>query len=437
VRTFRPEVPPELDALVSRMLALKPDDRYPSPQAVIRALQLFVQPEARSAEVMAPGRTIAEKGTSEPDASRAARVYRMLVVDDDPVSRTLCRRTLQREGYQCDEAAHGMPALEAVQEQPYDLVVLDMQLPEMSGPEVLRLLRENPPCTHFKILIHSGHASPDEMAQMLAAGADDYLSKPFSPVQFLARIQAALRLKEAQDRTDLLNRHLLALNAELERNLTTRDSDLVHARNALVLALARLVEHGTGEKGSHLVRMQRFGRILAEAAAGSSNLANQIDPNFIQMLECCTPLHDIGKVGLPDHILLKAGQLEPEERIIMQSHTLIGAATLQEVAQQHSFAQAFLRMAIDITRHHHERYDGTGYPDRLAGDAIPLAARIVAIGDTYDALRCQRSYRPALPHGAAVQVMTEITGSQFDPCLRQLFQRTAPDFERIFRELPD
>ena len=155
------------------------------------------------------------------------------------------------------------------------------------------------------------------------------------------------------------------------------------------------------------------------------------------MMECCAPLHDIGRVGLPDHILMKPGKFTADERVLMQAHTTVGADTLREVAQEHGSALAFLQMAIDITRHHHERYDGTGYPDRLAGDAIPLAARIVAIGDVYDALRSRRVYKPALSHAASVQLMTEASSGQFDPALLQVFLSCGSEFDRIFRELPD
>jgi response regulator RpfG family c-di-GMP phosphodiesterase len=219
--------------------------------------------------------------------------------------------------------------------------------------------------------------------------------------------------------------------------LTARDSDLVQARNALVLTLAKLVEHRDNETGAHLVRLQRYSRVLAEAAAASAPFAGQIDPNFVEMLECCAPLHDIGKLGLPDHILLKPGRLTPDERILMQAHTTIGADTLKEVAKQHGFARVFLQMAIDITRHHHERYDGMGYPDGLAGANIPLSARIVAIADVYDALRSRRVYKPALSHGATVQMMTEASSGHFDPSLLQTFLRCAPTFDKVFRELAD
>src|SRR5207245_4248908 len=150
-----------------------------------------------------------------------------------------------------------------------DRVLLDIDMPEMNGLDVLQYLRKSPPAPHLKIIMFSGRASADEMAEMMLAGADDYLTKPFSVVQLVARVKAALRLKDAQDRSDLLNRHLLAVNSELERNLTARDSDLVHARNALVLALAKLGEHRDTETGAHLMRSRRHCRILAAHTAGA------------------------------------------------------------------------------------------------------------------------------------------------------------------------
>jgi response regulator RpfG family c-di-GMP phosphodiesterase len=164
--------------------------------------------------------------------------------------------------------------------------------------------------------------------------------------------------------------------------------------------------------------------------------ASQIDTNVVEMIECCAPLHDIGKVALPDHILMKPGPLTPDERVLMQAHTTIGADTLKEVADQHGVAVAFLQTAIEIARHHHERFDGQGYPDRLAGNDIPVSARIVAIADVYDALRSRRSYKPAMSHSVAVQIMVEASPGHFDPALLKAFSQCADRFERIFREVP-
>jgi response regulator RpfG family c-di-GMP phosphodiesterase len=427
-----------LDAVVARMTAADPAERYPDPQAVLRALLPFLRPDSAilgpvlTARVPSGGR-----GVRPATAVGCGRPRQVLIVDDEARIRGLCRAALQSEERVCDEAANGSVALRALADRPYDLVLLDVDMPEVNGLEVLRALREAPPCPHLKVIMCSGRATPDEMSKMLLAGADDYVAKPFSLVQLRSRVTAALRLKEAQDRSDVLNRELLALVAQLEQNLSARDSDLLHARSALVLALARLVERRTAESSGHLRRLQRYTRCLAEEAGTLPAFADRVDAGFVQMVECCAPLHDIGNVALPDHILLKPGKLTADEQLSMQMHTIIGGDILKEVAKQHGSALAFLFMAGDIARHHHERYDGSGYPDRLAGDDVPLAAQFVALGDVYDALRCRRPHRPALSHAAAIQVMTELTPGHFNPALLEVLRRRAAHLERIYRELSD
>jgi response regulator RpfG family c-di-GMP phosphodiesterase len=437
-RAVRPQLPAELNAIVARMMALKPEDRYPTPQAVTRALLRFLKADTREQILLPPLGSQPELCLPLPAGpEEAPRTHRALIVDDEAGIRSVCKMILQAEGIQCDEACGGAEALAAVGQAPYDLVVLDVNMPGLSGLDVLRRLRAEPPGPYLKVVMISGRFSSDEMAQLLQAGADDYLSKPFSVVQFQGRVKSVLRLKDAQDRSELLTRHLLAINGQLEQNLNARDSDLVHARNALVLALAKLVEHRDVETGAHLVRLQGYCRVLAEEAAGCPTFAKQINQHFVETLVCCAPLHDIGKVGLPDHILLKPGKLTPEERVLMQAHTVIGADTLREVAKQTPFAVGFLQMAIDICRHHHERYDGTGYPDRLAGSSIPLAARLVALGDVYDALRSRRVYKPALSHASALQLMTEGSPGHFDPALLPVLTRCADRLDATFREVTD
>jgi response regulator RpfG family c-di-GMP phosphodiesterase len=430
LRACLPEGPAELDAVVARMMAPDPAERYATAQAVMQALAPFLGPESRNRPAAPPGLT------PSPTQHRG-RIHRLLIVDDEPGVREVCRCALAAADRRCDEAEDGVQALEMLAGGGYDLVLLDVDMPGRPGTEVCRRLREEPPGPHLKIVMVSGRASSDEMAQIVLSGADDFLSKPFSLMQLQARVKAALRLKDAQDRSDLLTARLLAVNGELEQNLAARDHDLAHARNALVLALAELVGYRDAETGAHLMRLQRYCARLAEEASRTPGFAGQIDAHFIHMLECCAPLHDIGKAGLPDHILLKPEKLDADERALMQTHTVIGADTLEKVARRHGFARAFLQMAVEITRHHHERWDGEGYPDRLAGDAIPLSARIVALADVYDALRSRRVYKPALPHTAALRLMTEEFVGVFDPSLFPVFLRCAGEFERIYRELGD
>jgi response regulator RpfG family c-di-GMP phosphodiesterase len=250
-------------------------------------------------------------------------------------------------------------------------------------------------------------------------------------------VNAALRLKEAQDRSDRLTRQLAGANADLERALTARDAELIHARGALVLALAKMVGQRSTETGGHLIRLQRYSRVLGEAAASTPGFYNRLSTEFIQAIEAAAPLHDIGKVAVPDSILHKPGPLTPDERAQMQTHTTIGADTLAGVAAQYPFATGFFQTAIDITRHHHEKWDGTGYPDRLAGEAIPLSARLIAVADVYDALRSRRSYKGAFTHDDAYRVMVAESPGHFDPALLEVFKSVAADFDRIYREMVD
>jgi response regulator RpfG family c-di-GMP phosphodiesterase len=435
VEAKRPDVPAGLKNLLTRLMAPKPEDRFQTPQAVREALLPFLKPELREDP---PSRQSASFPKPPPEEGQSGpRVHQVLIVDDDTDVRELCLSLLKSDTLHCDEAVDGLAGLEATRAKCYDLVLLDIDMPRMNGRETLRRLRETPPCPHLKVILFSGRASGDDMAELLQAGADDYIPKPFSVVELHARVKAALRFKDAQDRSELLTQRLLATNSELEDSLNARDLNLAQVRNGLVLALSKLVEYRDSETGHHLVRMQRYCTCLAEEASKFPPFDQQIDSTFIEMLVGCVPLHDIGKAIVPDHILLKPGKLDPTERIIVQRHTVFGRESLASITVQYGLPPAFLQMAIDIACHHHERFDGQGYPDQLAGTDIPLAARIVAIGDVYDALRSRRVYKPSLSHATAVQVITKVSEGQFDPGLLLAFTRCADTFDHIFNDFPD
>ena len=437
LRARPPRVSTELEALVARMMAPRPDDRYQTPHAVMNALLPILGRKSGTGFWCPPASAPAAGPERRPERGVKRQTPRVLIVDDEEDVRSLCRCVLETNAIHCDEAADGLEALERCASLGYDLVLLDVAMPGLNGQEVCRRLREAPPTPNLKILLFSGHLPPDDLALLLSAGADDYLTKPFSVVQLLARAKAGLRLKEAQDRADRLSTHLRGANRQLEQNLGARDLDLVEAHKALVLALAKLVECRDMETGMHIRRLQAYCRVLAEEAAELPTFAGRVDPDFIRWLEWSAPLHDIGKAGIPDRILQKPGPLTPEERTVMQTHTVRGAETLKEVARQHGARIAFLQMAIDVARHHHERFDGTGYPDGLAGEAIPLAARLLAVADVYDALRSRRVYKLGLSHAAASKIILEDSPGQFDPTLLQAFQGCSYDFNRIFTACTD
>jgi response regulator RpfG family c-di-GMP phosphodiesterase/serine/threonine protein kinase len=439
VREKRPEVSADLDAVITRMMAVKADDRFQTPQAVMRALAPHMRVERNSRVTTTETNDVTNAVWALSDADQPqTEIRRVLIVDDDPAILGLCQAVIQDDGTICDIATDAIQALQFAQTNRYGLVLLDVVMPGMTGAELLPRLRETPNCHDARILMMSGLASPEEMGRLLLDGADDFLAKPFSPMQLQTRVKAALDLREAHTRADLLRHHLNTLSADLERNLETSDAMLRQSRMALVQALSHLVQFRTNETDGHLRRVPLYCRILCQEAAKCRDLATHITPGFVQDLERAAPLHDIGFIALPDHILQKPGKLDEDERIIMQSHTVIGAQLLHRVAEAYGRrAGSFLYTAVDVVRHHHEAYDGTGYPDRLAGDAIPLSARIVALADVYDARRSRRAYRPALPHGTTMQVMLESGRNRFDPRLLEAFRESAHQFERIFTEVPD
>ncbi|MCE9533876.1 MAG: protein kinase [Planctomycetes bacterium] len=429
------DCPPELDRIVSKMMALAPEDRFQTPQEVMQVLLDFIRVDTPEHQ---PSFTPMMTPTSlTRTSSISAKSPRVLVVDDEEGVRAFASHILDMLGLECDLVETGEAALEAMETKTYDLVLLDLCMPNLSGREVMKKIRGEGKFPNLKIIILSGQATPDEMTKMLQEGADDFLSKPFSVIQFQGRVRSALRLKAAQDRSIVLNQELVETNAQLEKNLKSRDQDLTETRRALVLGLSQLVELRDARRGDHLTRMQKYCRAIAEAVARNPAFKDEINEEFVSTLECCVPLHDVGNVGLPDHILMKSGVLSAEERILMQTHTTFAADTLHGVALDYPGAGNFLRMAIDIIRHHHERFDGTGYPDKLMGKAIPLSARIVAICDVYDALRIRKPYKPSLPHRVTVQMITDAMPGQFDPDILAAFRKVAGDFEKIHTAHPE
>jgi len=434
--SLRDDIPDALDKVLNRMMAHRPADRYATPQAVVNALAPFVDSGLQdtvelSADTNALSRLAPRAGFAPLGKPR------VLVVDHDSQTRGMLANLLSTLHFDCIEVSGAEEAIETLRSNPVELVLLAFDLSGTGSRTLLRSLRDNPPCPNLKVVITTRESSPDQAAMFLSQGADDYLDQGLSTTQILARVQSVIRHKLAQDRTDRLSRQLLELNVELERGLNARTNDLVQTRNAFMFGLARLVEYRSPDSIAHLARMQRYCVVLAQEAAGRPGFASQIDQEFILTLECCTPLHDIGNVGLPDAIVLKAGRFEPEERELMQTHTLIGADILRKVVDRIGPSAGFLEMAIDIARHHHEHFDGTGYPHRLAGDAIPLAARIVAVADFYDSLRTRRAQRPGHSHSSALQVMAESSPGKLDPLLLNAFQHRAFQIEQISREKSD
>ena len=309
---------------------------------------------------------------------------KILVADDDPIALELLQASLSASGYDVELARNGQQVLARVAQGDIRLVITDWELPKMNGLDVCRAIRRNEAAGYVYVILLTSRGKSSEIVEGMSAGADDFIVKPFNQAELSARVRAGLRVLSLE------------------------------TREMVIFALAKLAESRDPETGLHLERVQRFSRRIAGQVMEGLRTNQEMDSDFIRLVYQTSPLHDIGKVGIPDSILLKPGRLSDEEFEIMKSHTTIGAETLD--AALTNFPQArFLQVARDIAQSHHERWDGRGYPQGLAGDDIPLAARIVAVADVYDALTSRRVYKDAYSHDVAKNIILDDAGKHFDP----------------------
>lgn len=441
LRALRRDAPEALERLVDRMLDRNPSRRPESPLAVMNALSRFAT-SAAAVEIdlgtgSDPVLTLHAPAVHAASDDERGRLRRVLIVHDDE---SFCHRVahdLRALNCECHSTGEGAVALEAMRNDPYELVLIDRKLADMDGYELCRRLRERPYSPNLRLLFLTDASTPEALSDALCHGADDGLPRECEPRQLHAKVQGALHMRDTLDRYEHLARHLSQAKHQLENSLVSRALDVRQAQDALLFAMAKMAAAREGETQGHLRRLQRFSRSLAEHAARDPAWADAVNDDFLRELERCVPLHDIGKIGLPDSILTKPGQLTPPERSQMETHTVIGSDILDSLAREHGSSLSFLGMARVIVRHHHERFDGKGYPDRLAGDDVPHAARLVALADVYDALRRKRAHKPALSHAESARYIFSGSPGQFDPILLQAFETCQRQFERIFREIPE
>lgn len=430
--------PPELDTLIAKMLERDPANRPARAVAIMNALTLFSAPSAPPWEIFDPSQTHPGPVTRSADlGSSGDNTWRLLVVSPDPAIRGKVRDIGDSLGCLCGEAENGQQCLNLVQQEPYGVVMLSLDLPDIHGWEVCSRLRVQPPRPHLKIMVVTEPNDKTDLARALGHGADDCLPKPLDTRQLTAKLEHLLRLKDAQDRADQMSRHLLLANRQLEDSLQARAADVRQAHDAILFALAKMAELKDGETAGHGRRLQLYCRALGEQLAKDPIWSGVVTGPFMEQLDRCVPLHDIGKIGLPDAVLSKPGLLDETERALIQNHTLIGASILEALAQEFGESLNFLSLAIQVVRFHHERYDGAGYPDGLVGDAIPPAARILALADVYDALRRRRFHKPPFTHEQAVNYILNESASQFDPHLQSAFNECHDRFQKIYQQVRD
>jgi putative two-component system response regulator len=330
----------------------------------------------------------------------------VLIVDDDPIALEMLKATIEAPGH-CVTVAHdGAEAIELLAHRDFQVVISDWNMPKVSGIELVRQIRSRDADGYVYVLLLTARQSSQSRAEGFAVGADDFINKPFEPEDVLCRLIVAERV--------------LALES---RDLT-------------IFAMAKLAESRDPETGAHVERVQAYSHALARQLRAAGAYPREIDPSFVRLVYETSPLHDIGKVAIPDCVLLKPGRLSDEEFGIMKQHTTFGAETLAAAAQKRPGAR-FLRVAAEIAESHHERWDGSGYPNGFRGMAIPLAARIVSLADVYDAMTSKRVYKQAFTHVMTRAEIIKGNGSHFDPVIVDAFLAIENEFVEIRERFSD
>jgi putative two-component system response regulator len=321
---------------------------------------------------------------------------KVLITDDELVSRKKLEKHVTSMGHEVIVATNGKEALSLWIKHRPDLVISDWVMPEMNGIELVREIKRLQGSNYCYVIMITSQSETQDIVTGMEAGADDFIAKPFIKEELTVRIKAGERI----------------INFE--------------SRDIVIFSMACLAEARDSDTGNHLERIRYYSKILAEDLAREEKL-DQLTPIFIDNIFLTSPLHDIGKIGIPDFVLLKPGQLDDKEYKIMQKHTSIGFEALNTAIDKYPNAE-YLKMSAEIAYYHHEKYDGSGYPNHLKGDDIPLSARIVALADVYDALVSRRIYKSALPHDTAKSIILSERGRHFDPIIVDAFLRCEEKF---------
>ncbi len=354
----------------------------------------------------------------------------VLVVDDTPDNLMLMHSLLKMD-YKVKVANGGEKALKIVNsDAPPDLILLDIMMPEMDGYEVCRQLKANPATRDIPVIFLTAKAEIEDERRGLELGAVDYITKPISPPIVLARVKTQLSLKASAD-------FLRDKNEFLEQEVTRRTREVAAIQDVTILTMASLAETRDSDTGNHIRRTQYYILAIAKKLQLHPRFSAFLTNATINMLFKSAPLHDIGKVGIPDRILLKPGKFEPYEFEIMKRHTTLGRDAIEHAEQSLGVQVEFLKFAKEIALSHQEKWDGSGYPEGLAGDDIPISARFMAIADVYDALISRRVYKEGMPHEKAVAIIAEGRGTHFDPDVVDAFLSIKEDFRAIAQRYAD
>lgn len=349
---------------------------------------------------------------------------KILAVDDNEINLQILEYILIKEGYNVQTVLDPKAVMSTCVKYLPDLIMLDITMPEINGYTICKMLKETELTRNIPVIFVSALSDTENLVDGFSYGAVDYITKPFKVEEVKVRVATHIKLYELQKELEKHNHSLEVLVQEQFKKISD-------AQTETIFSLAKLAQSRDDDTGSHLERVQKYCLILSEQLAKDSKYSPIITPKFIEHIVNASPLHDIGKVGISDLILLKPGGLTNEEFEIMKTHTKIGAETLEDVDKKFGGTNSFITMGKLIARHHHERWDGKGYPDGLAKENIPLPARIMAVADVYDAVSSNRVYRDALPHSKCVEIIKNGVGTQFDPELIDAFLKVQDKFYAV------
>jgi putative two-component system response regulator len=353
----------------------------------------------------------------------------ILAVDDTLANIDVVKGVLAQD-YLVQAALSGKMALKIIEKQKPDLILLDIMMPEMDGYEVCEILKSQEETKDIPIVFLTAKSQEDDETKGLSLGAVDYIAKPISPPILKERVKNHLILQASKN---LLERQ----NEILEERVLERTSQLSELQDVAMVAMGALAESRDPETGNHIRRTQRYVKVLATEVAKHEKYKVFLTPEVITSLYKSAPLHDIGKVGIEDSILLKPGKLTDEEFDEMKKHTTYGRDAIAAAETSIDSADNFLIFAKEIAYSHQEKWDGSGYPEGLAGENIPLSARLMAVADVYDALISKRVYKPAFSHEKAVSIITEGRGSHFEALLVDCFLNIADKFDQVAKGFAD
>lgn len=426
VRLARPELPVDLAEILQQLLQVEPDKRYPSAAAVATALEPFTR--------VAPASAANRNGLKDRN--------QILVIDPDPNSRSMTASLLSEE---CDvaNAATAPDARSLLEKQLFDLIILEATVEQGTAQELITFVRKMNVERPIMILVVSGTMPVAVLSGLVSVGADDFMTKPFTPAELRSRIRALLGRRDTVHGRGVLTLETMRFGVDGLHRVPVVPSPgsampaiTANPWDLMTVTVSRLLVETGYLSAGYRSRVARYIRAIAQAVEGSGEYLRLKDQSYVTMLAASSSLFDIGLLVIPGGLSLKPGKLDDDERQVIETHPSAGADVIEGLAEKFPTETGCVSMAAELIRGHHERWDGTGYPDRIGGAEIPLSARAVSLASVYDSLRSRRPYRPALTHSRAVRTLTTECPGRFDPTLLTAFLNASARIDQIFNEYP-